>query len=81
MVYAIDIVFDAVLCDEVGVDNCKLIKAMGCEAQRVHRPVQIKSDFEWAIEESKASQVPVLLEVMIDRFANGEVVPAASVAQ
>jgi tartronate-semialdehyde synthase len=70
MVYAIDLAYEAGLGDEIGVDHCKLMEAMGCEARRVNRPDEIKGSLEWAMEESNAKQVPVLVEVMIDRFAN-----------
>jgi tartronate-semialdehyde synthase len=70
MVYAIDLAFDAGLGDEVGIDHCKLMEAMGCLARRVSHPDEIRSAIEWAIHESNSKHMPVLVEVMIDRWAN-----------
>jgi tartronate-semialdehyde synthase len=76
MVYAIDLAFDAGLGDEVGVDHCKLMDAMGCPSRRVSNPEEIKAAIEWAIHEAESKSVPVLVEVMIDRWANAAMGPS-----
>jgi tartronate-semialdehyde synthase len=76
MVYAIDLAYDAGLGDEVGVDHGKLMDAMGCPARRVTEPGGIKKAVEWAIAESNEKRLPVLVEVMIDRWANAAMGPS-----
>ena len=76
MVYAIDLAYDAGVGDEVGVDHVKFMEAMGCQARRVTQADEIRGAIEWAIVESNSRQAPVLVEVMIDRWANAAMGPS-----
>jgi len=76
MNYAIDLAFDAGLGVEVGIDHCKLLEAMGCSAQRVERPEHIRDAMTWAVEQSRSTRAPVLVEIMIQRDANAAMGPS-----
>ena len=57
-------------CGEGGIDHVKLMDAFGCPARRVERPGDIADALSWATLESEAQQLPVLVEVMVEREAN-----------
>jgi tartronate-semialdehyde synthase len=74
MNYAVDIHYG-----EGGIDHVKLMEAFGCPAQRVERPEDIAGALAWASAESERAQLPVLVEVMVEREANaamGGITPA-----
>jgi tartronate-semialdehyde synthase len=54
---------------EGGIDHVKLMEAFGCPARRVEQPGDIADALSWATLESKARQLPVLVEVMVEREA------------
>lgn len=53
-----------------GVDYVKLMDAFGCPGRRVSRPEEIGPALAWARGEAERLQLPVLVEVMIEREAN-----------
>ncbi|MGH3589389.1 MAG: thiamine pyrophosphate-dependent enzyme, partial [Pseudonocardia sp.] len=65
MNYAVDLHYG-----EGGIDHVKLMEAFGCPARRVERPGDIADALSWAALESEAAQLPVLVEVMVEREAN-----------
>ncbi|MDP9219217.1 MAG: glyoxylate carboligase, partial [Actinomycetota bacterium] len=65
MNYAVDIHYG-----ENGVDHVKLMEAFGCPARRVTAPGDIADALKWASVEAERAQVPVLVEVMVEREAN-----------
>ena len=54
----------------VRVDHVKLMDAFGYPGRRVTRREEVRAASTWARAEAKGFQVPVLVEVMIDREAN-----------
>jgi len=71
MNYAVDIHYG-----DGGIDHVKLMEAFGCPAQRVERPEDIAGALAWASAESERAQLPVLVEVMVEREANAAMGPA-----
>ncbi|RZQ59741.1 glyoxylate carboligase [Amycolatopsis suaedae] len=71
MNYAVDLHYG-----EGGIDHVKVMDAMGCPARRVERPGDIAGALEWAAKESEAQQLPVLVEIMVEREANAAMGPA-----
>jgi tartronate-semialdehyde synthase len=65
MNYAVDLHYG-----EGGIDHVKLMDAFGCPARRVEQPGDIADALAWAALESEAQQLPVLVEVMVEREAN-----------
>jgi tartronate-semialdehyde synthase len=65
MNYAVDLHYG-----EGGIDHVKLMEAFGCPARRVEQPGDIADALAWASLESEAQQLPVLVEVMVEREAN-----------
>jgi len=55
---------------EGGIDHVKLMEAFGCPARRVERPGEIAGALRWATLEAEATQLPVLVEVMVEREAD-----------
>lgn len=70
MEYAIDLSYETEQGSQVGIDHCALVEAMGGLGRRVVHPDDIRDALRWAVEQSEAAQVPVLVEVMIERNAN-----------
>ncbi|GAA3090704.1 glyoxylate carboligase [Pseudonocardia yunnanensis] len=56
-----------------GIDHVKLMDAFGCPARRVEQPGDIADALSWAALESEAQQLPVLVEVMVEREANAAI--------
>ena len=54
-------------CAEGGIDHVKLMEAFGCPARRVEQPGDIADALSWAALESEAQQLPILVEVMVER--------------
>jgi len=71
MNYAVDLHYG-----EGGIDHVKLMEAFGCPARRVEQPGDIRAALAWADEESEASRLPVLVEVMVEREANAAMGPS-----
>jgi tartronate-semialdehyde synthase len=61
---------------EGGIDHVKLMDAFGCPARRVERPDEIAGALRWATAEAERAQVPVLVEVMVEREANAAMGPS-----
>jgi len=71
MNYAVDLHYG-----EGGIDHVKLMDAFGCPARRVERPDDIADALAWAAKESAAVQLPVLVEIMVEREANAAMGPS-----
>jgi tartronate-semialdehyde synthase len=69
MNYAVDISYDGPD-SEYGIDNVKVMEAMGALGRRVKSPDEIQDALTWAVQTSKSEQVPVLVEVMAERETN-----------
>jgi tartronate-semialdehyde synthase len=65
MNYAVDLHYG-----EGGIDHVKLMEAFGCPARRVEQPGDIADALAWASLESETAQLPVLVEIMVEREAN-----------
>jgi tartronate-semialdehyde synthase len=65
MNYAVDLHYG-----EGGIDHVTLMNAFGCPARRVEQPGEIADALAWASLESEAQQLPVLVEIMVEREAN-----------
>ncbi len=53
-----------------GVDHAKVVEGLGCKAIRVHRQEEIKPAIEQANRWMAEFQVPVVIEVMLERVTN-----------
>ncbi|HEX4247331.1 MAG TPA: glyoxylate carboligase [Pseudonocardia sp.] len=71
MNYAVDLHYG-----EGGIDHVKLMEAFGCPARRVEQPGDIADALRWASLESEAAQLPVLVEIMVEREANAAMGPS-----
>jgi tartronate-semialdehyde synthase len=77
MNYAVDLHYG-----EGGIDHVTLMRSFGCSARRVTEPGDIRPSLAWAVEEAERTQVPVLVEVMVEREANAAMGPSiAAVAE
>ncbi|WP_322813942.1 glyoxylate carboligase [Chloroflexus sp.] len=56
--------------NNVGIDHCRVMEAMGGLAVRVTLPDQIRPALEWAVRESNARRLPALVEVMTEPEEN-----------
>ncbi|MCT2587743.1 glyoxylate carboligase [Actinophytocola gossypii] len=72
MNYAVDLHYG-----EGGIDHVKLMEAFGCPARRVEQPGDLRDALAWAQAESDAQQLPVLVEVMVEREANAAMGPVS----
>ncbi|WP_414711187.1 glyoxylate carboligase [Pseudonocardia sp.] len=71
MNYAVDLHYG-----EGGIDHVKLMEAFGCPARRVEQPGEIADALRWATLEAEAAQLPVLVEIMVEREANAAMGPS-----
>jgi tartronate-semialdehyde synthase len=71
MNYAVDLHYG-----EGGIDHVKVMEAFGCPARRVEDPGKIADALAWAAVESDAEQLPVLVEIMVEREANAAMGPS-----
>ncbi|GIH28686.1 tartronate-semialdehyde synthase [Acrocarpospora phusangensis] len=55
---------------EGGIDHVKVMEAFGCPARRVESPGDLEGALAWASAEAAREQLPVLVEVMVEREAN-----------
>ena len=53
-----------------GIDHVMVMRAMGADGVRVSEADEIAGALDWAVTESAARGVPVLVEVMVEREAN-----------
>jgi tartronate-semialdehyde synthase len=53
-----------------GVDHVKVVEGLGCKAIRVHRPEQLAPAIAQAEAWMKEFQVPVVIEVILERVTN-----------
>jgi tartronate-semialdehyde synthase len=53
-----------------GVDHVKVVEGLGCKAIRVHRPEQMAPAIAQAEAWMKEFQVPVVVEVILERVTN-----------
>ncbi|GAA4590202.1 glyoxylate carboligase [Planotetraspora phitsanulokensis] len=65
MNYAVDLHYG-----EGGIDHVKVMDAFGCPARRVEQPGDLRDALAWATAEAERAQLPVLVEVMVEREAN-----------
>jgi tartronate-semialdehyde synthase len=55
---------------EYGVDHLKVVEGLGCKAIRVHKQEEIKPAIQQANKWMAEFQVPVVIEVMLERVTN-----------
>jgi tartronate-semialdehyde synthase len=53
-----------------GIDHVKVVEGLGCKAIRVHRPDEMASAFKQAEAWMAEFQVPVVIEVILERVTN-----------
>ena len=70
MDFAVDLSYADPNSETYGMDHVAVMEAMGAMGRRVNRPEEIKPALEWAIRVSEERQVPVLVEVIVERQTN-----------
>ncbi|MDP8926921.1 MAG: hypothetical protein M3M97_08465, partial [Actinomycetota bacterium] len=55
---------------EYGIDNVKVMEAMGALGRRVRRPEEIRETLDWAVRASEERRVPALVEILVERETN-----------
>jgi tartronate-semialdehyde synthase len=76
MDYCVQLGFDNINVDEAqperayGVDHVKVVEGLGCKAIRVHRQEEIRPAIAQAEAWMKEYQVPVVIEVILERVTN-----------
>jgi len=73
MDYCVQLAFDNVNSPELngyGVDHTKVAEGLGCKSIRVFEPDELPTAFEQAQKLMAEFQVPVVLEVMLERVTN-----------
>ncbi|MFV8978538.1 glyoxylate carboligase [Serratia fonticola] len=55
---------------EYGVDHVKVVEGLGCKAIRVVKPEDIATAFQQAQELMRLHQVPVVVEIILERVTN-----------
>jgi tartronate-semialdehyde synthase len=70
MNFAVDLSYTGPSSDTYGMDHVAVMEAMGAMGRHVTRPEEIKPALEWAIRLSEERQVPVLVEVKVERETN-----------
>jgi tartronate-semialdehyde synthase len=73
MDYQVSLAFDNVNASEVegyGVDHAAVARGLGCKAIRVTDPAKLKDSFREAEQMMKTYQVPVVVEVILERVTN-----------
>jgi tartronate-semialdehyde synthase len=73
MDYAVQLSFDNVNAPELGgygVDHVKVAEGLGCKALRVYEPAEMVEAFETAQKLMAEHQVPVVVEIMLERVTN-----------
>ncbi|MFN8203858.1 MAG: glyoxylate carboligase [Solirubrobacteraceae bacterium] len=59
-----------------GIDHVAVMRAMGADGVRVTEPDDMAAAFEWAVAQSEARRIPVLVEIMVGREENAAMGPA-----
>jgi tartronate-semialdehyde synthase len=73
MDYCVQLSFENVNAPELagyGVDHVAVVEGLGCKALRVLKPEDIKPALEQARELMRTYQVPVVVEVILERVTN-----------
>lgn len=70
MDYAVDLSYDSAGSDTYGMNHVAVMEAMGAAGRHVTQPEDIKPALEWAIRVSEERQIPVLVEVIVERETN-----------
>jgi tartronate-semialdehyde synthase len=73
MDYCVQLSFENVNAPEIGVygvDHVAVVEGLGCKALRVSRPQDIRPALEQAEELMQTFQVPVVVEVILERVTN-----------
>src|SRR5215831_3745429 len=73
MDYCVSLAFDNVNAPETGgygVDHVKVVEGLGCKAIRVHKQEDIDPAIQQAEQWIKQYQVPVVIEVILERVTN-----------
>src|SRR5947209_10530167 len=70
MDFAVDLSYDRSSSDTYGMDHVAVMEAMGATGRHVTQPEDIKPALEWAIRVSEERQIPVLVEVIVERKRN-----------
>ena len=73
MDYCVQLGFDNINAPETegyGVDHVKVVEGLGCKAIRVHRQEEIRPAIRQAEEWMAKYQVPVVIEVILERVTN-----------
>jgi tartronate-semialdehyde synthase len=73
MDYCVQLAFENINAPETqgyGVDHVAVVEGLGCKAIRVHRQEEIKPAIEQANKWMAEFQVPVVIEVMLERVTN-----------
>jgi tartronate-semialdehyde synthase len=77
MDYCVQLAFDNINMPEeaapergYGVDHVKVVEGLGCKAIRVHRPEELAPAFAQAEAWMQEHQVPVVVEVILERVTN-----------
>lgn len=69
MNFAVDIGYEGPD-SEYGIDNVKVMEAMGALGRRVRRPEEIRETLDWAVRVSEERRVPALVEILVERETN-----------
>src|SRR5215210_7228287 len=69
MNFAVDIAYEGPD-SEYGIDNVKVMEAMGALGRRVRNPGDIQDALAWAVQASEERRVPALVEIMCEREVN-----------
>jgi tartronate-semialdehyde synthase len=69
MNYAVDLSYEGPD-SEYGIDNVKVMEAMGALGRRVRNPEEIQDALAWAVQASNERRVPALVEIMCERETN-----------
>ena len=73
MDYCVQLGFDNINAPQLegyGVDHQKVVEGLGCKFVRVHRQEEIKPAIEQANRWIEEYQVPVVIEVILERVTN-----------
>ncbi|EPC00643.1 glyoxylate carboligase [Litchfieldella anticariensis FP35 = DSM 16096] len=73
MDYCVQLSFENINCPEIneyGVDHVSVVEGLGCKALRVTRPEDIAAAFGEARELMREHQVPVVVEIILERVTN-----------
>ncbi len=72
--FGVDISYD--LNEDRGMDNVRAVEAMGGLGKKVMNPADLEVAMRWAQETSRSHQLPVLVEVFIEREADAAMGPS-----